>query len=78
MAMKLSYGTPVYDNYEEWEDAHAEWCHDGAQLSYEKEMHTPESYRKLMDEHMAVQPAMTQETWEKHQAWEDNDCPVPF
>jgi hypothetical protein len=78
MAMQLVEGVPTYDNYSDWEDAHADWCCEGAELSYEKDAHTPKAYNKLMAEHMAIQPAMTQQTYDEYIAGELESNTIPF
>ena len=63
MSMEIINNVPTYDNESEYDIAHADWCCTGAELSYEKDMYTPEDHRKLMAEHMALQPAMTEEVF---------------
>ena len=66
MGMKIINGYHTYDNADEYDDAMAEWHQTGFELSLLESSETPEEYKKMMDEHMASEPAMTEEVFYGH------------
>ena len=65
-SMTISNGLPTYDVLSEYEDAYSFWFEAGAKIAVLRDTLSKEEFSVIWDEHLAEQPAMSDEVWEQH------------